>query len=437
MRNPTMRSTARPRILVIFILFILVILSELLLLSHCEGLHPSDDFLSRSLQAVHQESHAVVMEGPQALSASSRYEAASLALKTLVKPSLSSTRQSPLNDSGGPSEPRLPFDPFNTESASATTLDRHLSSRRKMFEVKLKREGHSKVLIRKKEFIRKVRMVDLPRTNLTVEDDRIIYYLHIHKSAGTTICGAAELNNMAVSEKNCNVQIDQRCCGHDDSLQGQQDFAKSTEYEFVANEQDMYTAMDTEHYRYVVMLRDSRDRYMSHWKHVYRNHRKEYNVEGFTEWCSGQPDNWNVRKICGTPCMETPKYGLTEHLWNQTLARLSQFDDVMFLDRFNETYTQFANRVGWRKMPVHQPTAPNNKAKAVEYPTIHDEWDPFMSALDDALREFAESMYRGEKPNPYSPSFSVERQEALTRYFAKGKLAECDNPCCAEICSKY
>jgi hypothetical protein len=294
-------------------------------------------------------------------------------------------------------------------------------------------------------------MVDLPPTNQTVVDDRIIYYLHIHKSAGTTICKAAKFNGLDVSETNCNVQVDQRCCGEDDSLQAQQDFALSTDHQLVANEKDMYAAMDTEHYRYVVMLRDSRDRYESHWKHVYRrynqtetvendahwahvpHHRnnEKDSVENFTEWWTGQPDNWNVRKICGTPCMNTSKYGITEQLWNQTVERLSQFDDILFVDRFNETFAKFASRVGWTRMPVIQPSARH----VVDYPSMGDEWDPMMTALDDALYEIAGGMYQGI---PYSyAALSPERRTALKEYFVKGREQPCNSPCCAATCSTY
>jgi hypothetical protein len=292
-------------------------------------------------------------------------------------------------------------------------------------------------------------MVDLPPTNQTVVDDRIIYYLHIHKSAGTTICKSAQFNGLDVSETNCNVQADQRCCGEDDSLEAQQEFALSTDYQLVANEKDMYEAMDTEHYRYVVMLRDSRDRYESHWKHVYRRYNETFTVENeahwkhmhrrnneketvenFTEWWTGQPDNWNVRKICGTPCMNTSKYGITEQLWNQTVERLRQFDDVLFVDRFNETFTKFASRVGWTRMPVVKPIA-----RHVDYPSMGDEWDPMMTALDDALYEFAEGMYQGI-PRPYA-ALSTERRTALREYFARGREQNCNSPCCAATCSTY
>jgi hypothetical protein len=131
-----------------------------------------------------------------------------------------------------------------------------------------------------------------------VKDDRITYLLHLHKSAGTHMCLAARANNVRVAATNCNVQNDQRCCGNGDTFEAQRTFAARTEFELVANERDMYSAMDTASYRYVVVLRDSRDRYISHWKNMCRQH-NDTSTE-FQDWWERQPDNWNTRKICGT-----------------------------------------------------------------------------------------------------------------------------------------
>jgi hypothetical protein len=87
-------------------------------------------------------------------------------------------------------------------------------------------------------------------------DSRIVYYLHIHKARGTIMCFAGRRNGMLVSPTNSSGQEDQRCCG--------------VSYNFVASEKEMRDARDPEHYRYVVMFRDSYTRYQSHWQHVTR-----------------------------------------------------------------------------------------------------------------------------------------------------------------------
>jgi hypothetical protein len=203
--------------------------------------------------------------------------------------------------------------------------------------------------------------------NVTI-DRRIFYFLHIHKAAGTSFCEAAQKNKMLVNKrKNCNVQLDQRCCGYSDTLLAQQEFAKTTSYNFVANEQDMYTAMDTEHYRYILILRNSYSRYKSHYKHTIkrpyglgpRHSRKPFYNDTFVSWWKGQPDNWNVRKICGTACQHVPKYSLSYEHFLFTLSRLLLFDDIIFVENFTNSFTTFAHKVGWEYMPIHRKV--NNK----------------------------------------------------------------------------
>jgi hypothetical protein len=433
----TMRSS---RIHVYLICLVVAFVSEVLIISELDLLQPTPDFLrSRNLEEVQQRLQDINHETPPPMPAvvnimpfimdDSREHKPEK--KKVVPDARPFGVPGQVDDSESASQLR-PLDPFRPVRRHEVKHD--AASRHSIFKSLLLEKNTSRATFMGPKRPRKTHpapvMVDLPPTNQSVLDDRIIYYLHIHKSAGSTICRAAEFNGLYVSETNCNVQVDQRCCGQDDSLEAQRDFAKSTKFNFVANEKDMYSTMDTEHYRYVVMLRDSRERYNSHWKHVYRRYNDDDTVENFTEWWTGQPDNWNVRKICGTPCMNTPKYGLTEQLWNQTLERLSLFEDVLFVDRFNESFTKFASRVGWTHMPVHQPLA-----RHVDYPSTTDEFDPMMTALDDALYEFAEGMYRGI-PQPYT-TLSTERRTALRDYFTRASERKCNTPCCAATCSTY
>jgi hypothetical protein len=268
--------------------------------------------------------------------------------------------------------------------------------------------------------------IDLAPSNQT--ENRIIYYLHIHKSAGSTMCIGAQTNGMKTSNKNCNVQRDQRCCGGGDGLESQRTFALSTKKNFVANEQDMYDAMDLEHYRYVVTLRNSRDRYLSHWKHVVRALYPNYTTD-FATWWQNQPDNWNFRKICGTRCMSVPKYQITESLFQYTVDRLHNFEDILLFDRFNETFATFAQNVGWEKMPLTR----GGMKKNVAYPDAGGAWDPLMSALDDALYEIGEARARGDAEAP----LSAKTLDPVHRYFETGKDRFCDSPCCSSVCSAY
>lgn len=261
------------------------------------------------------------------------------------------------------------------------------------------------------------------------KEPRIVYLLHIHKNAGTTMCRAAASNRFPAQTKtNCNVQVDQRCCGGNDTLEAQQAFANTTILRFVAAEREMYDAMDTDHYRYIIVLRKSHDRYLSHYKHMVRL--TKYN-ETFTHWWQGQSDNFTFRKICGTQCAIVPKYHITESLFNYTLDRFSKFEDYLFIENFPDSYVQFAQRVGWDLSPgmILNKTP---KVKAGVYPDLSG-WDPLMSALEDSLYEYAQQSYGGVQ----HPVFSDEVLQGLRTYFAEGPLRNCGHPCCAEKCSAY
>jgi hypothetical protein len=251
------------------------------------------------------------------------------------------------------------------------------------------------------------------------------------------MCYAAKHNGMkAASNENCNVQRDQRCCGGGDGLKAQQDYASKTHYTFVANERDMYQAMDVEHYRYVVQLRNSQDRYRSHYRHMLREAAENHNLrtvsaaETFEKWWQKQPDNWNVRKICGTACMNVPKFQITKDLFHYTVNRLKNFDDILFVENFNQSFTKFAHRVGWTKMPTHEPSSHHKFASTID---MKDMWDPMMSVLDDALYELAVEMYKGTP----DPTLSHDTLATVQGYFARGPLRGCNYPCCFEQCSSY
>lgn len=245
-------------------------------------------------------------------------------------------------------------------------------------------------------------------------EGKVIYYLHIHKSAGSTMCLQAQKQLLQVNTgQNCNVQDDLHCCGNEDSLEAQISYANTTKYDFVASEREMYEAMATDYYDYVVTLRDSATRYLSHWNHLrtganlnplYSNgnvtHSDEtsrdsnsdisiilnettglsksspysqqprpkiqmndihdkyiikmetgrrYFVGNFSIWWDHQPDNYNTRMICGAKCLDSPKFQITSDLFEYTLQRLSLFSHVLFLEDLEASYVRFARAVGWKR----------------------------------------------------------------------------------------
>jgi hypothetical protein len=205
-----------------------------------------------------------------------------------------------------------------------------------------------------------------------------IYFLHLHKSGGTSICNAAIRNGLKANKNNCNVQADQRCCGGE-TIAEQQQFARETKYDFVASESYMYAELDVADYIYVTTLRNSMARYMSHYNHVKRKRQ----TESFDAWLSGQPDNWNVRHICGTRCMNIPKFALSSDDFYFTSRRLSHFSHILFHETLQHSFNKMARKLAWKINSLwHDQASP----KSYNYP--HVAWTR-MTYLDDLLYEKA------------------------------------------------
>jgi hypothetical protein len=191
----------------------------------------------------------------------------------------------------------------------------------------------------------------------------------------------------------------------------------------------MYEAMDTERFRYIIVFRQSLSRYISHYKHAYRTFSLK---DTFAIWWQTQPDNFIFRKICGTRCQQISKYQLTPEIFQYTLARLEKFEDFVFIERFRDSLLQLSDRIGWPKKPSFIQNGDENDDAF--YPEINvQQWDPMMSALDDALYEYAEQRFDGVA----TPSFSATTEKRKDNYFIQGPLQACETPCCSPICSLY
>jgi hypothetical protein len=287
-----------------------------------------------------------------------------------------------------------------------------------------------------------------------------MYFLHIHKSGGHSICYQAQQNAMVGNFDNiCNVQEDQHCCGDEDSLEAQIRFAQTTNFTFVAAEQEMYDAMATQYYDYIVVLRNSKTRYKSHWRHLVDNanvhfvssttsvdrvhdryvvamHGKPQPVGNFTKWWQKQPDNYNFRMICGARCRDIPKFQITEEIYQYTMKRLSKFAHVMFMEDMGRSFNHFAQSVGWKTIAansseLHQNAKAPNPAKFSSIP-IEMAWDPFMTILDDALYDVALQNYQVKIHEQVSFGPGNLTRSLIQNYFDTGHQRGCQNPCCGD-----
>ena len=410
----------------------------------------------------------------------------------------------------------------------------------------------------------------MPTSNKTVafqrKYPRMIHFLHIHKSAGTFLCKQAFRNKMAADYgRNCNVRNDQRCCWYDAAKTDNNnnndnnetkileersiDFAKTAPFDFVASEKGLSGPMLPDYYDYVVTLRNSRDRYKSHWQQLKRiaksrkldvkaypttlgwipwirswmhwmhggtsqaaqaqqpplphrlarwvdtgenpeddpghwnftvvdqNDGQIHPVGNFTKWVIGQPDNYSVRMICGSPCVGIPKYKITTTLFEHSLEKLwVNFSHVLFVEDMEASFARFAKAYGWdteyndesssssRRNNAKKPAVTGRKVVAVDGASPFSA-DPYMTVLDDALYEFALRKHRAALESNNSSSSnnnnsigsnassslqllpqprliwrkdypSFQNQDLVDEYFRKGPLTNCTNPCCG-YCSKW
>eukprot|EP00912_Choanoflagellata_sp_UC4_P000819 UC4_evm8s507 len=249
---------------------------------------------------------------------------------------------------------------------------------------------------------------------------RPILFLHLHKGAGSFLCQLAKHNGLHASHGNCLVQKDQRCCGGD-SVAEQIQFAQTTRYDFVANEKFLYQAIVPNLFTHITILRDSWSRYISHFRHVCRAYNLPSEKTDFWAWVEGQPDNWNVRHICGTRCMLRPKFALTQSDYSYTLGRLRLFDYVIHLDsnhtNFVDELFALCRGLKWTKCSTSKENAAPTKAsdKYLRPPQFDR-----MTFLDDCL-------FR---------NLTHEECFGGARYFQSNTNIEFESPC-GKKCTRY
>eukprot|EP00934_Nitzschia_sp_Nitz4_P008628 Nitzschia sp. Nitz4//scaffold70_size99833//11331//12560//NITZ4_004584-RA/size99833-processed-gene-0.91-mRNA-1//1//CDS//3329557102//8618//frame0 len=292
---------------------------------------------------------------------------------------------------------------------------------------------------------------------------KVLYFLHIHKAGGTFFCNYVLKNHVHASKRNnCNVQPDFYCCGKEDTIEAQIQYAKTTQWDLVATERDMYEHMAVDSYTYIVSLRQSKDRYYSHWGHLKRALKqvkyvgdsswlfgnitvdqvpKKYHPKlgNFSQWWAGQPDNWNTRILCGPKCRPQPKYQITRDQFEYALQRLTRFSFVLLVEDMQGSYDKIAAHYNWTRYGdivrgdfLKKNGNQNANKKPPEIPLSLEPWDPSMSALDDALYEFAQRKNRGDED--LWRQFS--NQEALDAYFRAGPSEQYTHICGAS-CTPY
>ena len=154
--------------------------------------------------------------------------------------------------------------------------------------------------------------------------------------------------------------------------------------------------------------------------------------------------------------MSSVKFQISEQLFHYTLRRLDQFRHFLFVENITTTLNVMIGRYGLRwyhhhdGSPVNEndrkrtlTSTGNNKTNTtiIHYnkndnsiiPNEVYTWDPMMSALDDALYEFALRKYNNDTEHLWDP---FENQFLVDEYFSKGVDRGCTDGCCG-LCSQY
>ena len=214
------------------------------------------------------------------------------------------------------------------------------------------------------------------------------------------------------------------CCG--DTIKEQSDYATSSKYTFVANEMFLPSELDYDNYDFVTVMRDPWERYISHFVHdfVKYTHKKNTFAHNFTEWVSGQRDNYFTRKICGSECMEIPRGKLDESHLEKAKSRLDKFSAVMILENLNESLEILSSKFNWTIPAKYQKTktvdngTPVNHRNRSEIPGIDIPKIRELVTFDDELYSYAVYLSRKQ----------LEKSRIRASYTSRYR--DCENPCC-------
>ena len=260
---------------------------------------------------------------------------------------------------------------------------------------------------------------------------KILYFLHFHKAGGTSICWSAKSNGYKVNDgvggQNCNVFLPNKpnmpCCGN--TIQDQQNFAKSTKYTFIANERSMYSEMDTVYYDYLTILRDPWDRYSSHYKFARDNYFGEEVLGKFDVWAKNQPDNYMVRNLCGPKCISVSRGKLSKYHLEYAKSRLEKFKIILILENLDEGMEILYNNFNWKRQEksVHR-QGYNNHKEIVATDEIKNRLRELVT-FDLELYEYGKYLSR----KLIEESYSRKKYSELE--------GECDGPCCGDKCSEF
>jgi len=225
---------------------------------------------------------------------------------------------------------------------------------------------------------------DVFRGELRVRTDgQVFYFLHLHKSAGTSICNLAKVNKERFATNTLCSDPALRS-GKVDTVAQQADYAEGLKNRcpfggcnLVANEGLMALAMNWAVFWFATSLREPRARLASHFdhhnRHLQAQHRgtakrrpsktipgmpeplpagSENGGETLLNWINHVPDNWMTRQICGRYCFGVPRGQLNISHVTRARDMLENFDAVLVVEALDESISLLKHALGWTDLDI-------------------------------------------------------------------------------------
>ena len=263
----------------------------------------------------------------------------------------------------------------------------------------------------------------------TSMNDRI-YYLHIHKSGGSTICEIAKVNGLTKGEYNCNVPPNERHLLRG-TPQEQKRLYNKISNRFIANEDELADEVDWELYSYMTVIRHPFTRAYSHYNHAKGYHKLDIS---FKEWVTNRPDNILTRILCGTSCMEVKQGHLNDTHLNKAMYNLHHFDVVFTLENLHRSMGLLKDIYGLKQVDS------DKYRKGTLFSTKHDT-EAILGDLFNKDAEFAEFMNLHYSMDliiySYADYINKNMLHDSNAEQIRSIYKDCDNKCCSNACSKF
>jgi len=306
---------------------------------------------------------------------------------------------------------------------------------------------------------------------------KILFHLHFHKAAGSTVCQLANLNKYKTTKTNCNYWTNQTCCG--ETVEQQQSVAKVIQksYNFVANERYLPAELDHEYFEYMVVFRKPMERYASHYKFARDGFYSEKFMGKFDTWLECQPDNYMLRNLCGLRCLDKPRGTLNREDLEYAKNKLNGFKAVLILEDFAESMEIMKRKFGWDVLKYEKNNTVTKKHDIYRLTKTHEKryWNLVKKSQDlrsktsrtqtlrtQALRtrrsslgnqgkSHSEQVYSDDDLKKFSFMTTLDDElYAYAQYLNRAQLeivrnreyyeklgSKCVSKCCCENCSVY